>query len=347
MNNAVQPLVSVIVCFYNEQNYLTRCLQSILNQTYKNIQVILVNDGSTDNSLTIAQSFENKFNNAQIISITNAGLGAARNHGLKHAHGEFLTFLDADDELLPEMIESCCNTIIKTNAQLVACRFSIVNTNNIQQPPSGIKEIDFGEYSSQKIILKIYRFKIASTVWAKLYNTSIAKNIAFPTGVWFEDRPYLLRYALQTNKAVLIPDNLLLIHNRKNSITRQLVNPRRITDLQIIFETELQDIQQSPLQTQYKYAIAKHHMHTLLDNLLLIIDEGSNITERQQIQKCFKISVHQTVKIIEKENIKLLYKDVLMLQLLLLPNKIGWFLSGKIILKICAERAKAIRSKKA
>lgn len=347
MNNAVQPLISVIVCFYNEQNYLTRCLQSILNQTYKNLQVILIDDGSTDSSLEIANSFQNKFSNAQTISIANAGLGAARNIGLKHAQGEFLTFLDADDELLPAMIETCYLAITQSNSQLVVCRFSLVNTNNIQQPPSGIKEIDFGEYSSQQFIQNTYKFKIASTVWAKLYCTAIAKNIAFPTGVWFEDRPYLLRYTLQINKAVLIPDNLLLIHNRKNSITRQLVNPRRITDLQIIFETELQDVQLNPLQTQYKYAIAKHHLHTLLDNLLLIIDEGSNIMERQQIRECFIASVHQTLKIIKQENIKRTYKDVLMLQLLLLPHRIGWGLSGKIIQMICTERAKAILGKKA
>ena len=117
MNNAVQPLVSVIVCFYNEQNYLTRCLQSILNQTYKNIQVILVNDGSTDNSLTIAQSFENKFNNAQIISITNAGLGAARNHGLKHAHGitksNFIFFVFKNNNNNNANIENKCIYEIK------------------------------------------------------------------------------------------------------------------------------------------------------------------------------------------------------------------------------------------
>lgn len=347
MNDADQPLISVIVCFCNEQNYLTRCLQSILNQTYKNIHVILVDDGSTDNSLSIARSFENKFTSAQIISIANAGLGAARNHGLKHAQGEFLTFLDADDELLPAMIETCYTAINDTKSQLAVCRFSLVNTNNTQQQNLGIKELVFGEYSGQQVILRIYKFVIASTVWAKLYRTNIAKEIAFPTGVWFEDRPYLLRYLLRTERVILIADNLLHIHNRKNSITRQLINTRRITDLQIIFETEIEAVQQSIIPKPYKYVITKHHMHTLLDNLLLIIDEGSKSTERHQIQKCFISSVRQTIKIIKKENIKLLYKDVLMLQLLLLPNKIGWFLSGKIILKICEERIQAIRNKKA
>ena len=128
-----EPLVSIIIAFYNEEEYLERCLESVKNQTYKNLEVILINDGSTDSSLQIAESFTLFFKNVIIRTIKNSGLSEARNTGLDMMEGEYVTFLDADDELEKEMISICINKITEERSDLVLCKFSIINNAKINK----------------------------------------------------------------------------------------------------------------------------------------------------------------------------------------------------------------------
>ena len=93
----MNPLVSVIIPVYNVEKYLRRCLNSVIDQEYKNIEIILVNDGSTDNSLEIAISYKEKDKRIKVFSQENQGLSAARNMGLDKSHGEYITFIDSDD----------------------------------------------------------------------------------------------------------------------------------------------------------------------------------------------------------------------------------------------------------
>ena len=119
-----KKLVSIIIPVYNTAKFLPRCLNSVQNQTYKNLEIILINDGSTDNSLTIAEDYAKKDPRIKIITQKNQGLSAARNTGLKNATGDFITFVDSDDEIKSEMIEELLDAIETTSANIAACSFS-------------------------------------------------------------------------------------------------------------------------------------------------------------------------------------------------------------------------------
>ena len=131
MANIKNPLVSIIVPVYNVEQYIRRCIDSILNQSYKNIELIIVDDGSTDSSPQIIKEYIDK---AIIVTQRNKGLAAARNTGLSHATGDFLCFVDSDDYLLNDAIMSMLNTIQQTNADFV-CGLAISTGKNETEIP--------------------------------------------------------------------------------------------------------------------------------------------------------------------------------------------------------------------
>lgn len=133
--------VSVIVPVYNVEKYLKRCLDSIINQTYKNIEIILVNDGSKDNSRNICEEYEKKYENISLINQENGGLSAARNTGLKYVKGEAVTFVDSDDWLELDAIEYYVESMKKHNVDMVVT--NNVRTKDYQEKvvqPDKIKE---------------------------------------------------------------------------------------------------------------------------------------------------------------------------------------------------------------
>ncbi len=118
-----QKLISVVVPVFNNEKYVNRCIDSILNQTYENLEVILVDDGSTDGSIKICEDWKQKDKRIKIITQKNLGAAAARNNGAKQATGDFVSFVDNDDWLRPEMYETMINTAEKESADLVFCKF--------------------------------------------------------------------------------------------------------------------------------------------------------------------------------------------------------------------------------
>ena len=112
------PKVSVIIPVYNAENYLQQCLDSVANQTLQDIEIICVNDGSTDRSLEILRSFEKKDNRFIILTQENQGAAVARNEGLSIAKGEFISVLDADDFFDPNMLKAAYNRLVETNSEI-------------------------------------------------------------------------------------------------------------------------------------------------------------------------------------------------------------------------------------
>ena len=123
----MEDLISVVVPIYNVEKYLKTCIETIIKQTYKNIEIILVNDGSTDNSLQICNEFKEKEKRIKVINKKNGGLSDARNIGLKKAKGKYICFIDSDDFINEKYIEELHSLIIKNNAQIAICSFENVN----------------------------------------------------------------------------------------------------------------------------------------------------------------------------------------------------------------------------
>ena len=124
--------ISVIVPIYNMENYLKRCVESILNQTYTNLEIILVDDGSTDSSLEICRYFENKDKRVRVYTKENSGLSASRNFGVERATGVYIGFVDSDDYIEAEMYEKLYNLIIDFQAEVAECNLKICYPSNTE-----------------------------------------------------------------------------------------------------------------------------------------------------------------------------------------------------------------------
>ena len=122
-------MISVIIPIYNVEKYLCRCLDSIISQSYKDLEIILVDDGSPDNSPSICDSYARNDNRIKVIHKTNGGLSAARNTGLKYAMGDFISFIDSDDYIEPKMYEILFNLITKFDSDISMCGCNVISEN--------------------------------------------------------------------------------------------------------------------------------------------------------------------------------------------------------------------------
>lgn len=214
-----QPLVSVIVPIYNVEQYLEQCIISIVHQTYKNLEIILVNDGSPDNSLEICNKWSSKDQRIKVIDKENGGLSDARNAGLREATGEYVSFVDSDDWISINMIEDTVRAILKNNADLVV--FNYVNAYESGYMEKSSKEtstiiLNKEEYLKYTLEDKI----ITSHVWRRLYKKSLLTNDIFPKGKTFEDIYVSVPIANNCKKIILMNENYYFYRINNEGIVR-------------------------------------------------------------------------------------------------------------------------------
>lgn len=180
-----KPLISIIIPVYKVEKYLEKCIKSVLSQTYKNLQIILVDDGSPDNCGNICDDYAKIDNRIEVIHKANGGLSDARNVGLKVARGEYIGFVDSDDYVSNEMFENLYNTLISNDADVSICNFYIVidNKNIIKNADNGVKIYNKLEILKEILLDK----KIQSYAWNKLYKRELFKDIEYPVGKKYED----------------------------------------------------------------------------------------------------------------------------------------------------------------
>lgn len=218
--------VSVVVAVYNISPYIEQCLRSVYQQTLDGIEIVIVNDGSTDNSLEIIQKVleEEKSNTiiANIITQPNAGLSAARNTGEKHAQGEFLHFLDGDDWLDKDMLKEMYDAAIKNKAEVVICDYKRCYADRVEEVTGG--NIPAVVQVNEKEGLRLFfDGKIVIAAWNKLFLTSFYRryNFKFPSDVWFEDIPLTLLIA-KSNAITKIDKPFYNYRQREGSIMKTL-----------------------------------------------------------------------------------------------------------------------------
>ncbi|MCU7203349.1 glycosyltransferase [Turicibacter sanguinis] len=207
-------LVSIIVPIYNVEKYLRRCLDSLVSQTYQNIEIICVNDGSTDNSQLIIEEYKCKFpDRIKSIMKLNGGLGDARNAGLLEAKGEYVLFIDSDDWIEKNTVEILIENALKNQSDIVICGLRRITEENriLSQEQCKLDK----EYNNKDALINL-----APAAWNKLYkrNLFVDNNIMYPVNVWYEDLPttsklFMCSQKITTTNAVLI--NYL---QRNNSI---------------------------------------------------------------------------------------------------------------------------------
>lgn len=209
--------VSVIVPIYNVEKYLSKCLDSIVNQTLRDIEIICINDGSTDNSLKILKEYSKRDNRIKIINKDNAGLSAARNSGMEIASGKYIGFIDSDDWIDLDFFEKLYNSATKYDADIAVA--SIIRWRKYNQK----YRIKYEDKIYQSLEEKISACDIPRIcyVWNKLYKSEILKNKYFTQNVYFEDIIWLPEIIKSSNKLITVSNTNYYYRANNNSIVKK------------------------------------------------------------------------------------------------------------------------------
>lgn len=218
------PLVTVIVPVYNVERYLARCLDSIVNQTYQNIEIILVNDGSTDTSGEICQRYAQNDSRIRIFTQENQGLSAARNTGLDHMNGEYIVFIDSDDYVSIYFVEIMLNKLLEYDVKIAICDRLEVDDADDTADIDHVSLQDIGscvKMSRDDIFERVYQFggKII-VVWEKIYHRKIFESLRFERGRIHEDSFIFHKIYAQVDEVCWIAQALYVCRMSTNSITR-------------------------------------------------------------------------------------------------------------------------------
>jgi len=219
----MNKLVSVIIPIYKVEPYLIRCLDSILNQTYKNIEIILVDDGSPDNCPQICDEYAAKDNRIIVIHQENGGLSAARNTGLDIAKGEYISFVDSDDWVHLQYIEVLLTSALKENADIIIGNHIRVNNSLIQHED---KYLNIKSYRSLDALnILIYKAPDSFVVsWSKLYKKELFNNVRFPLKQIHEDEFTTYQLFFYSKKISYTSKTLYYYFQRPDSIMGQKVS---------------------------------------------------------------------------------------------------------------------------
>ena len=210
------PLLSIIVPVYKVENYLPKCIDSILAQTFTDFELILVEDGSPDNCPALCDAAAAKDARIRVIHQKNGGLSAARNAGLDAARGAWIGFVDSDDYIAPEMYEALYHAVQSTGADLALCDYAEVDEAGASCPQMHVS-LSGVELTRQELLKKASGLMV-QLAWNKLYRRAIFAQLRYPEGKLNEDLFLIPEVCLQIQKAVVVPKVLYYYVQRSGSI---------------------------------------------------------------------------------------------------------------------------------
>lgn len=216
--------ISVIIPVYNVADYLTRCLLSITGQTYKNLEIILVDDGSLDDSGVICDQFAVSDDRIKVFHQDNAGLSKARNTGLEHATGRYIFFCDSDDFLAEDALDIMVRKLLGDHADIVACGIERVYEKNLgNNRKDGIfTDLRPGRWSGHESVIQMMRSNNVCTVaWNKLYKKELFDGVRFPVSMNNEDEATVYKLLYNAGIVTYIPDTLYKYYQRNDSIMHE------------------------------------------------------------------------------------------------------------------------------
>lgn len=295
--------VSVIVPVYNVEKYLDRCIESMVNQSYDNIEIILVDDGSTDKCSLICDFWKEKDARINVIHQINRGLSAARNAGLEVFNGEYVTFIDSDDYISYNYIEVLLELLLRCKADIAVANFRYIYEDN-----SGIsKEANIYNTvkSGRDIILEERRGISYGISCAKLYKSALFENLRFPIGKYHEDEFVFYEVMWQASKVVCTNKALYYYLQRSNSIMGQGASPQKMRDVvearkhrKLFFEEKgdkelLEDSIELYMNTIYSALITHKNCYRGEDAIVILQEYIDSLKELCRIKGFGKIGIRR------------------------------------------------------
>ena len=226
-------LVSIIIPVYNVENYLHACLNTVIAQDYQKLEIILINDGSKDGSFTICKEYAAKDNRIHLIDKPNGGQSSARNAALDVMTGDWVMFVDSDDQIEPNMVSTMLNYALNNKCEIVRCNCMTrgMNRDEVRKLP-----ISTGLYEHERINELIIKDLLGSQPWFGLYKSKLWKNVRFPTGRIYEDLAVLFRVYVAGKGYIGIIDEPLYIYNLHDDSTSFKISPNKNYDRFLAFK---------------------------------------------------------------------------------------------------------------
>lgn len=243
-------LISVIIPVYNSSEFINRCLNSILSQSYQNLEIILINDGSTDASPELCEFYKRKDSRIRVLHQENKGVSAARNAGLKIASGYYISFIDSDDIIHPDFFKILLNTLESGDYDMVSCSFRMIWENNISLKFCEIKNIEkkiwFKENWFEGLLgIPINKYRNSSVpyemVWGKIFKKTLLQDLSFEN-LWAEDAEFNSKVYSRLNKTVFINAPLYIWVQRPSSAHRSEPN----TNIESFINTTIKTYENIP-----------------------------------------------------------------------------------------------------
>ena len=224
-------LISVIVAAYNIADYIERGINSIRSQTYQNLEIIVVDDGSTDGTGDICDNLALKDARVRVIHKENSGPAQARNVGIAQAKGSYIGFVDGDDWIDPDMYEKMLGALREQNADIAICRYRQVHKTHTEDQSVDRAIVFEGQEALQYYVQETEEYAIQNAAWNKLYKKEILIGITFPAGKWYEDIMFATMALARASRCIYLDTACYnYIIDREGSIMNTQINPRTFTD---------------------------------------------------------------------------------------------------------------------
>ena len=285
-----RALISVIVPVYKVEKYIHKCIESIINQTYDNLEIILIDDGSPDNCPKICDEYALRDNRIKVIHQENKGLSSARNKGIELAKGEYIGFVDSDDYIEPSMFQDLYNAIVENNVDISICNFYVINDKTKEKNVKNSCENK--QYNKMEALKEILLdTHIQSYAWNKLYKRKLFEDVKYPVGKKYEDIGTTFYLFERSNKIQYIGKPEYNYLNREDSIVFNYNEQTIIDYIDIIIE-------------RYKYVekkfeeLKKYNFYYLAKTLITAYNDVNSLLN---INNKLIVKVEELYKLVKEE----------------------------------------------
>lgn len=294
MKKHCEYLVSFIIPIYNAEKYLDECIKSIIKQTYSNFELLLVNDGSTDNSAIICDTYANKDSRIKVIHKINGGDSSARNIGLDNAKGEYICFVDADDVIHPKLLETTLSVLMETQQDIIIYRYKLFNNKIIYSQNSNNSFFVMSNQEAIKEMLKGQKYR--GLMCNKLVHRHYYENIRFPEGRSFGEDTYVTYQVLIECPSVVYLDEIFYYYRQNDkSALHQDVSEKNLE----VFDT-YNTMQENLLKhySNLEKFFVKAYIDRLFDFFLRIKNKNysDGLILLRLLKKKIKISIFQILQ---------------------------------------------------
>ena len=287
----MDELISVIVPVYNAAPYIERCVKSLQNQTYQNFEIILIDDGSKDNSLELCKALANEDDRIIVLNRPNGGASAARNMGLAYVRGQYVVFADSDDYVSPSYLENLYRAAQQGNYDIVQCNLESTFDTDKRMETVAYSQDDVNEVT-KKQALNERKYKVS--VWGKIYCSHIFKDFRFQEGIIYEDDASYYIFVDRANRLAVLNETLYYYYMSENSVMRNDKKDKSTAFIGI-YEDRIRYFRERNNQELLDGSYDRFCLVLML-SLATSYAHGNNCGDRKQLWTLYKKYYHSTMQ---------------------------------------------------